>query len=284
MTFAAVDPDNAAVTYSISGGADASKFAIDPTSGALSFVAAPNYEATTDAGADRIYDVIVRASDGATSDTQALSISVTNVIEPFAITSHGGGDSGALTVNEGAVRTFIVATNEAANLTFSLSGSDAARFTILAGTGGSRTISFAAAPNYEGPDRRRRGQCLRRRRHRLRGRPQRQPGARGQRRQHQRSAGHHLGRRRRHRRPLAGGERRGGDDRRRGRSGECRLDLQHLGRRRCGDVHRRLRHRSARLHRRARLRDSFRFRVQQRLRRRRPGQRRSARRIRRRSP
>ncbi|HEY0131252.1 MAG TPA: cadherin domain-containing protein [Allosphingosinicella sp.] len=148
---AATDPDNQAVAYSISGGVDAARFAIDSATGALSFVAAPDYELPNDSGANRIYDVIVRASDGVTTDTQALAISISNVIEPFAITTHGGGDTGALAVNEGALRTFTVATNEASDLTFSLSGADAARFTILGSVGGSRTISFAAPPNYEAP-------------------------------------------------------------------------------------------------------------------------------------
>lgn len=150
-TVAATDPDNAAIAYSISGGVDASKFAIDSATGALTFLAAPDYELPSDSGANRIYDVIVRASDGVTSDTQALAVSISNVIEAFAITTHGGGDTGSHLVYEGGTSTFTVATNESANLTFSLSGADAARFTILASAGGSRTINFIAPPNYEAP-------------------------------------------------------------------------------------------------------------------------------------
>ena len=37
----------------------------------LTFVAAPNYEAPTDAGADNVYDVIVQVADGGLTDTQA---------------------------------------------------------------------------------------------------------------------------------------------------------------------------------------------------------------------
>jgi hypothetical protein len=148
---AATDPDNAPIVYSISGGVDSARFAIDSATGALTFVTAPDYENPNDSGANRTYDVIVRASDGVTSDTQALAISISNVIEPFAITTHGGGDTGSLLVNEGGTSTFTVATNESASLTFSLSGADAARFTILAGSGGSRTIGFLTSPNYEAP-------------------------------------------------------------------------------------------------------------------------------------
>jgi len=150
MTFAATDPDNGTIGWSLSGGADAAKFAIDAVTGALTFLAAPDYELPTDSGANRVYDVIVRASDGVTSDTQALAITITNVIEPFAITSHGGGATGSVSVFEG-YGTFQVTTNESANLSYSLSGADAARFTIVTGTGGNRTINFVTQPNFEAP-------------------------------------------------------------------------------------------------------------------------------------
>lgn len=52
-----------ALTYSIAGGADAEFFEIDPTSGALSFKSAPDFEAPRDQDGDNIYDVTVRVSD-----------------------------------------------------------------------------------------------------------------------------------------------------------------------------------------------------------------------------
>ena len=70
------------MTYSISGGADSALFSINGTTGALSFNAAPNYEAPTDAGANNVYDVTVRASDGTFAATQAIAVTVTNVAEP----------------------------------------------------------------------------------------------------------------------------------------------------------------------------------------------------------
>ncbi len=39
----------ATLTYSISGGADAARFTINPTTGVLTFVSAPDAEAPTDA-------------------------------------------------------------------------------------------------------------------------------------------------------------------------------------------------------------------------------------------
>ncbi|MGO4314266.1 cadherin domain-containing protein, partial [Pseudomonas sp. KB_15] len=65
-TVAATDADLPAQTlsYNIVGGADAAKFSIVSGTGVLSFISAPNFEAPTDSGANNVYDVIVRASDG----------------------------------------------------------------------------------------------------------------------------------------------------------------------------------------------------------------------------
>ena len=81
-TVASSDVDGGGLVYSISGGADAARFAIDGTSGVLRFVAAQDREAPTDADADSTYEVVVRVSDGlGGSDTQAISATVIDVDE-----------------------------------------------------------------------------------------------------------------------------------------------------------------------------------------------------------
>ena len=50
-----------------------------PTTGALTFIAAPDYENPTDAGGNNVYDVTVQVSDGTLTDTQAIAVTVTNV-------------------------------------------------------------------------------------------------------------------------------------------------------------------------------------------------------------
>jgi 6-phosphogluconolactonase (cycloisomerase 2 family) len=77
-TVVAPDPDGPSVTYSIVGGADAAKFQIDSSTGALSFVSAPNFDIATDADHNNSYLVQVRASDGSLSDDQAITVQVTN--------------------------------------------------------------------------------------------------------------------------------------------------------------------------------------------------------------
>jgi CSLREA domain-containing protein len=79
-TVTSTDVDGGTATYSLSG-SDAAKFSIN-SSGVLSFISAPNYEAPTDAGLNNVYDVTVQVSDGAGgSDTQAIAVTVTNVNE-----------------------------------------------------------------------------------------------------------------------------------------------------------------------------------------------------------
>ena len=82
LTVTATDADNPAqtVTYSISGGADSGKFAINGTTGELIFSAAPDYENPTDADTNNIYVVQVTASDGAgRTASQTINVTVNSV-------------------------------------------------------------------------------------------------------------------------------------------------------------------------------------------------------------
>lgn len=80
-TVEATDPDaEQTLSYSIVGGADALKFTINSTTGALAFTNAPDFEVKADAGADNVYDVTVQVSDdNGGTDTQAISVTVQNV-------------------------------------------------------------------------------------------------------------------------------------------------------------------------------------------------------------
>lgn len=83
----ASDVDHGAeLSYSLSGD-DADLFTIDPTTGEVSFVAAPDYEAPADANGDNVYDLTVTVTDefGA-SDSADLTVSVADVWDPISIT------------------------------------------------------------------------------------------------------------------------------------------------------------------------------------------------------
>ena len=82
-TVAASDADLPAetLTYSIVGGVDAAKFAIDGSTGVLTFVSGPDFESPTDTGANNVYDVVVQVSDGTFADTQSIAVTVNDVAD-----------------------------------------------------------------------------------------------------------------------------------------------------------------------------------------------------------
>ncbi len=82
-TITATDADlpSQTLTYSIVGGADASLFSISSSTGALSFISGRNFETPADAGANNVYDVIVRVDDGTLWDDQSIAVTITNVNE-----------------------------------------------------------------------------------------------------------------------------------------------------------------------------------------------------------
>lgn len=94
----ATDPDGNAVTFSIAGGADSALFTITPA-GALSFAAAPNFEAPRDSGANNVYDVQIGASDGSLTTTLNLQVTVTNSREGIAVKRVATGFSQPIYVN-----------------------------------------------------------------------------------------------------------------------------------------------------------------------------------------
>jgi Ca2+-binding RTX toxin-like protein len=67
-----------ALTYSLSG-TDATLFAIDASTGEVSFLTSPDFENPADAGANNVYDIVVHANDGTNDTTQAVTITVTDV-------------------------------------------------------------------------------------------------------------------------------------------------------------------------------------------------------------
>ncbi len=74
----ATDADGDTPVFSIASGADAFLFKIDASTGALSFKSAPDFEEPGDSDGNNVYEVAVRASDGAASDTETLTITVTD--------------------------------------------------------------------------------------------------------------------------------------------------------------------------------------------------------------
>lgn len=137
----AIDPDGKGVLWSL-GGVDAGRFAIDPATGAVRFVASPDFEAPGDAGGDNTYDIVVQASDGFLADSQAVAVTVTDADEPPGFVL-----SLAFAENRSAP-VFVPATvdPEGDGVSYSLAGPDAALFRLV-GKGGA--VEFVAPPDFE---------------------------------------------------------------------------------------------------------------------------------------
>lgn len=146
-TAAGTDPEGDSIAWSISG-TDAALFDMDPTSGALTFSSAPDFEAPSDAGGNNIYDLtIVATSAGSAASQKSLAVTVTNVNEAPSITSEGTAtfaENGTGTVYTGAASDV----DAGSTFTWEIGGTDSALFTIGTTSG---LLSFNSAPNFESP-------------------------------------------------------------------------------------------------------------------------------------
>jgi len=137
------------LTYSVTGNADSNLFSINPVTGELVFVAAPNYEIPTDAGLDNIYNITVQVSDGVVAVTQDLAVTITPANDNNPVITSNNTIS--ISENTAAVAT-VTATDAdipAQPMNYSIAGgADAARFNINSTTG---ELTFTAAPDFEIP-------------------------------------------------------------------------------------------------------------------------------------
>lgn len=148
VTVEATDADTGqTITYSLTGGTDQSLFSIDSSTGELSFVSAPNFEAPGDDDNNNVYVVEVTATDNATSpetDEETFNITVNNVNEAPSFSTTD------LSFNENSTvpQTVSVTDPESDTITYSITGgADQNRFSINTAGG----LSFRTAPDFENP-------------------------------------------------------------------------------------------------------------------------------------
>jgi len=148
-----MDPDGQPITYSISG-VNAGKFSINPSTGILTFLTAPDFEAIP---SGTIYHVKAQASDGRLTSTQDIAVTVTGVNE-FApvITSNGGGAVANISLPENTTIVTKVTATDADLPTPSLEYRDAGGaddspylFSLNESDG---TLSFVTPPSYNKPN------------------------------------------------------------------------------------------------------------------------------------
>ncbi len=152
-TVTATDADTGqTITFTLSGGADASKFSITPA-GELTFKTVPDFEMPTDVGTDNVYEVTITATDNGTpemSATQALTITVTDLANEHApVFTSGAIATVAYAENDTTAVTTVVATDADAGqtMTLALSGADAGLFSITP----AGELTFNTAPDFEVP-------------------------------------------------------------------------------------------------------------------------------------
>jgi plastocyanin len=77
FTVTASDADGDTLAYSISSGADSALMSIN-SSGVVTFISSPDFEAPSDANTDNNYQITVTVSDGTLSDSENFTVIVTN--------------------------------------------------------------------------------------------------------------------------------------------------------------------------------------------------------------
>ncbi len=146
---AATDADlpTQTLSYSVTGGADQSKFSIT-SSGVLTFITAPDFESPTDTNADNIYFLQVTASDGHGGLTnQNITVTVTAVNEPPVFSTPA-----TFNVTEDSTAVGAIVANDAdlpaQPVTYTISGGvDQAKFSITSGG----VLTFISAPDAQFP-------------------------------------------------------------------------------------------------------------------------------------
>jgi glucose/arabinose dehydrogenase len=148
----ATDPEGSALTYSITGGADAARFSITPA-GLLRFVSAPDFEAPADSDQDNIYDVQLSVTDGTASAGLAVRITVTNSREGIQVRRVGTGFNQPLYVAPipGDTRVFVV---EKGGNVLTLDPATGAKSVFITASNISTVnerglLGVAAAPDYQ---------------------------------------------------------------------------------------------------------------------------------------
>ena len=139
------------ISWAIAGGADASLFQIDPTTGVITFLAPPDYELPGDTDTNNTYVLIVEATD-ANNNTHTQEVTVTvldlNDTAPVITGPSGGAGSPTSAISVDENQTAVTRLTADEPVTWSITGgADAGKFTIAA----DGTITFLAAPDYELP-------------------------------------------------------------------------------------------------------------------------------------
>ena len=143
-SYRATDPEGSAIAWSV-GGPDGDDFRVSET-GVLAFDSPPDYESPAGVNGNEYQVTVGARDDGGKTASFDVTVTVTPVDEPPAITGettiddydeNGTGDVATYTADDPEGDT---------NITWTLGGTDRGDFTITGGV-----LGFAGAPDYERP-------------------------------------------------------------------------------------------------------------------------------------
>lgn len=148
----ATDVDkNTTIAYSIVEEEDGAKFTINPSTGELKFITAPDFDQPADNNGDNVYIVTVKASDGMFSATQRFKIKITDENDNApAFSSHNGNAVVNLELPENVqfVTTVAAADADGTPVTYSIvSENDGALFSVNP----AGKLNFVTPPDFEHP-------------------------------------------------------------------------------------------------------------------------------------
>ena len=146
VTYAATDVDaGSSLSFSISGGSDSADFTINSGSGVLAFTANPDFEAPADSDQNNVYIVEISVSDGLLSDTQTVTLTISNANETASL----GTPTVSGTINKGVIATISVSSTAAGRVAFFVGGKRISTCLSRATTGS--YPSFTATCSWKPP-------------------------------------------------------------------------------------------------------------------------------------
>ena len=143
--------DGATLSYSITGGADNTKFSIVSSTGVLTFNNAPDFETPGSNAGTNAYAIIVTATDGTTPVAQNITVNITDVTEDSTADPIEFSTSATFSAleNQTSVGTVQASGGDGATLSYSITGgADNTKFSIVSSTG---VLTFNNAPDFETP-------------------------------------------------------------------------------------------------------------------------------------
>ena len=141
-----------AVSYSISGGDDSTKFSIDSSSGVVRFVSSPDFETPADADSNNSYQFVVSATEAGNTfvATRSLTVTVSDVGDVAPVFTSANSISASFSENgTGAIYTAQATPDAGGAVSYSISGGDdSTKFSINSSSG---VVRFVGAPDFETP-------------------------------------------------------------------------------------------------------------------------------------